>query len=85
MRGGPKWARADNGMLHPLVAEAFCQALEGLGASLVDQIKESTQNAGVRVRSLGWKHPHEEGMATHSSLLAWRTRSTEEPGGLQFM
>ena len=85
MRGGPKWARADNGMLHPLVAEAFCQALEGLGASLVAQIKESTQNAGVRVRSLGWKHPHEEGMATHSSLLAWRTRSTEEPGGLQFM
>ena len=26
----------------------------------------------------------EEGMATHSSILAWRIRWTEEPGGLQF-
>ena len=24
------------------------------------------------VRSLGWEDPHEEGMATHSSILAWR-------------
>ena len=27
----------------------------------------------------------EKGMATHSSILAWRIPSTEEPGGLQFM
>ena len=73
-------------MFHPLVVEAFCQPLEVLGALLVAQmVKESTQNAGVWVRSLGWEHPLEEGMATHSSLLAWRTPSTEEPGGLQFM
>ena len=86
MRGGPKWARADTGMFHPLVVKAFCQPLEVLGALLVAQmVKESTQNAGVWVRSLGWEHPLEEGMATHSSLLAWRTPSTEEPGRLQFM
>ena len=32
--------------------------------------------------SLGWEDPLEEGMATHSSILAWRTLWTEEPGGL---
>ena len=35
------------------------------------------------VRSLGWKDPLEEGMATHTSILAWRIPWTEEPGGLQ--
>ena len=34
---------------------------------------------------LGWEDPLEEGMVTHSSILAWRTSWTEEPGGLQFM
>ena len=33
--------------------------------------------------SLGWKDPLEEGMATHSSILAWRIPRTEEPSGLQ--
>ena len=37
------------------------------------------------VRSLGWKDPLEEGMATHSSILAWRIPQTEEPGRLQSM
>ena len=35
------------------------------------------------VRSLGWEDPLEEGTATHSSILAWETSWTEEPGGLQ--
>ena len=37
----------------------------------------------TRVRSLGWEDSLEEGMATHSSILAWRILWTEEPGGLQ--
>ena len=37
------------------------------------------------VRSLGREDPLEKGMATHSSILAWRIPWTEEPGGLQFM
>ena len=37
----------------------------------------------IRVRSLGGKDALEEGMATHSSILAWRIPWTEEPGGLQ--
>ena len=35
------------------------------------------------VRSLGLEDPLEEGMATHSSILAWSIPWTEEPGGLQ--
>ena len=35
------------------------------------------------VWSLGWEDPLEEGMATHSSILAWRISWTEEPGSLQ--
>ena len=37
------------------------------------------------VQSLGWEDPLEKGMATHSSILAWRIPQTEESGGLQFM
>ena len=36
----------------------------------------------MQVRSLGLEDPLEEGMATHSSILDWRTPWTEEPGGL---
>ena len=35
------------------------------------------------VWSLGWEDPLERGMATHSSVLAWRIPWTQEPGGLQ--
>ena len=35
------------------------------------------------VRSLGLDDPLEEGMATHSSILAWRMTWTEEPGRLR--
>ena len=37
------------------------------------------------VWSLGWEDPLEKGIASHSSVLAWRIPWTEEPGGLQFM
>ena len=37
----------------------------------------------TKVRSLGWEDPQEEGMATHSSILAWRIPWTEEPCWLQ--
>ena len=36
----------------------------------------------TRVPSLGGEDPLEEGVATHSSILAWRIPRTEEPGGL---
>ena len=46
----------------------------------------ATQETQVmQVQSLGGEDPLEEGMATHSSILAWRIPWTEEPGGLQSM
>ena len=44
-------------------------------------VKNPPANAGD-ARDLGWEDPLEEGMATHSSILAWRISWTEEPGGL---
>ena len=38
---------------------------------------------GTQVRSQGWEDPLEEGIATHSSILAWRIPWTEGPGELQ--
>ena len=38
-----------------------------------------------QVKSLGQEDPLEEGMATQSSILAWRIPWTEEPSGLQSM
>ena len=35
------------------------------------------------VRSLGWKDPLEDQMATYSSILAWKIPWTEKPGKLQ--
>ena len=36
----------------------------------------------MQVPSLGWEDPLEEGLETHSSILAWRIPWTEEPSGL---
>ena len=53
-------------------------------ASLVAQtVKNPPTMWETWVRSLGWEDLLEEGMATHSSILAWRIPWTEEPGGLQ--
>ena len=55
-------------------------------ASLVVQtVKNLPAMHEIWVQSLGWNNPLEKGMATHSSILAWRIPWTEEPGGLQSM
>ena len=55
-------------------------------ASLVTQtVKNPPAMREIWVQSLGWEDPLEKGMATHSSILAWRIPRTEEPGGLQSM
>ena len=53
-------------------------------ASLVAQmVKNVPAMWETWVRFLGWEDPLEKEMATHSSILAWRTPWTEEPAGLQ--
>ena len=51
------------------------------GGSAVDSVCMQK----TRVRSLGWEDPLVGGMATHSSMLAWRIPWTKEPGWLQPM
>ena len=48
-------------------------------------VKNLPAKQGMWVRSLGQEDPLEEGMATHSSIPAWRIPWTEEPGGLWSM
>ena len=58
--------------------------LQYFGASLVAQtVKNLPAMRETWVQSLGWEDPLQEGMATHSSILAWRGQ--EEPGRLQSM
>ena len=59
---------------------ALCLQLTSLVAQTVKN-PPAVQEAWVR--SLGWEEALEEGMVTHSSILAGRTPWTEEPGGLQ--
>ena len=66
---------------------------EGIGyplqfswVSLVAQmVKNLPAVREIWLRSLGWEDPLEEGMATHSSILAWRIPGTGEPGKLESM
>ena len=57
-----------------------------LGGSLVAQmVKNLPAIRETQVQSLGQVDPPERGMASHTSILAWRIPWTEEPGGLQSM
>ena len=51
--------------------------------SAVKNLPAMQEPQELRVRSLGEEDPLEEGMATHSSILAWRIPWTEEPRRLQ--
>ena len=48
-------------------------------------VKNPLARWGTWVPSLGQEDPLEEGMATHSSVFAWKMPWIEEPGGLQSM
>ena len=52
---------------------------------MAQMVKNLTVIQETRVQSLSWEDPLEKGMATHSSILAWRNSCTEELGGLQFI
>ena len=45
-------------------------------------VKHLTAMQDTQVQFLGWEDPLEKEMATHSSILAWKIPSTEEPGSL---
>ena len=55
------------------------------GGSVVKNLPVEQKMQEIQVRSLGHEEPLEEGIATYSSILAWRIPWREEPGGLQSM
>ena len=61
----------------------FQYSLPSLVAQMVKKKKKKNPPAMQEtwVRSLGWADSLEEGMVTHSSILAWRFPWTKEPGG----
>ena len=61
-----------------------CLGLGSLHSGVMSQLVENLPAMRETwIQSLGWEDPLEEGMATHSSTLAWRIPGTEEPGRLQ--
>ena len=63
-----------------------CSSHNTCGASLVTQtVKNPPAMQETRVQSLGREDPLEKKVATHSSILAWRSPWTQEPGGLEPM
>ena len=73
--------RSRKGFTRVAVSEAY-----SVGAFLVAQsVKNLPAVQETWVRSLGREDSLEKEMATYSSILAWKTSWTEEPGGLQSM
>ena len=67
-----------------LTSWPFCENFSLYGSSLVAQmVKNLSAMQETQVQAMGWEDPLEKGMATHSSILAWRIPWTEKPGGLQ--
>ena len=52
---------------------------------VAQMVKNSPEIQDAQVQSLGQEYPLDKGLATHSSILAWRISWIEEPGRLQSM
>ena len=56
-----------------------CSGAASMVAQMIRNLPAVKEN---QIRSLDWEDPLEKGMATHSSILAYRSPGTEEPDGL---
>ena len=94
-RGEQKW-RQQAGILPLLQLEkkhfqyshifvVFCRCPLSRASLVAQMIKNPPAVRETGVQSLGREDPLGKGMATHSSILAWRIPWTEGPGGLQSM
>ena len=67
----------------PILLHACLRSLKGFpGGSVVKNLPAVQE---ICVQSLGQEDPLEKEMVNHSSILAWKIPTTEEPGGLQSM
>ena len=69
----------------PLPLGSLVILLSSLPSPMAQTIKNLPAMQETWVLFLGREDPMEKGMAPHSSILAWRSPWTEEPGGLQSM
>ena len=63
--------------------QLFKEHLDKRTSLVAHVVKNLPAMQETQIPSLGWEDVLEKGMATHSSILAWRTPWMEEPGGLQ--
>ena len=61
----------------------LCKLENSLASLVAQRVKHLPAMLETWVQSLGQEDPLEKGLATHSSILAWRIPWTEEPGMLQ--
>ena len=67
---------------HPMGLQLSPTPTNNWASQVALAVKNPPANTGDK-RGMGQENPLEEGMATHSSVLAWRNPWMEEPGGLQ--
>ena len=67
------------------VCVCVCVCARARGCTCAQTIKDPPVMRETWVQSFGWEDALEEGMATQSSILAWRIPWIEEPGRLQSM
>ena len=67
---------------YPLPLHSLAQTNKTWASLVPQMVKNQPAMGEIWVPSLHWEDPLEEGMATHSSILAWKIPRTEEPGGL---
>ena len=60
-------------LLRPFLFMIYACCLD-MGSLVAQMIKNLPAMQETRVQSLGWEDPLETGMATHTSILAWRIR-----------
>ena len=63
----------------------LCVVIDVRSSLVAQMVKNLPVKWETWVQSLGWKDPLEEGMATHSSFLAWINQWTKKTRGLHFM
>ena len=74
---------AEEGNGYPLQYSGLENSMDGhKELDVTEQLSLSLWSWGID-RSLGWEDPLKKEMATHSSMLAWETPWTQEPGKLQ--
>ena len=83
-QGETKEARF-NSVKHTRVVGLFATTQVAQASLVAQMVKNLPTMWETWARPLVWGDPLEEGMAAHSSTLAWRIPWTEEPGGLQSM